>query len=210
MYLASASAAGVGLMAFSHPAEAKIVYTPANITISLDSSQPIDINGDGIADATINFYVGDKSFQMVASVPAGNGIRINSFAAAGFFGVPVGPGEKFAGSFAPMYYKIFGYGNSSSYGAFGPWINVTNRYLGVKLVIAGKTHYGWVRMTTDKSDIPVITGYAYETTPNTSIKDGVISGATVRAAEPLEPTSLGFLAAGARGLSAWRHESKGN
>ena len=105
-----------------------------------------------------------------------------------------------------MYYKVFGYGNSSSYGAFGPWINVSNRYLGVKFVIAGTTHYGWVRMTTSKTSDPVITGYAYETTPNVSIKDGAISGATVRAAEPLAPTSLGILAAGARGLSAWRHE----
>jgi hypothetical protein len=212
MYLASASAAGVGLMALSNTAEAKVVYTPANITILINSAQPIDINGDGVTDATIDFYVGGKSFQMIAVVPTGNGIRVNasSEAAAGFFGVPIGPGEKFAKSFAPMYYKIFGYGNSSSYGAFGPWVNVPNRYLGVKLVIAGQTHYGWVRMTTGKNDIPVITGYAYETTPNTSIKDGVISGATVRAAEALEPTSLGLLAAGARGLSSWRHKSSGN
>jgi hypothetical protein len=93
-----------------------------------------------------------------------------------------------------------------------PWVNVTNRYLGVKFVIAGTTHFGWVRMTTSKTANPVITGYAYETIPNVSIKDGAISGPTVRAAESNllapthEPTSLGLLALGAPGLAAWPRE----
>jgi hypothetical protein len=215
MYLAAAGAAGVGVMALSNTADAKVVYTPTNISMGFDTPQPVDLNGDGIADVSLVLYPLDKSFGMFANAPAGNGVRLAGFqAAAGFFGVPVGPGEKFGGSFVGLYYKVFGYGNSSSYGVDGPWANVSNRYMGVKFVIAGTTHYGWVRMTTSKSAAPLITGYAYETTPNTSIKDGAISGpAKVSGLEPAEmlapkpqPASLGLLAHGSDGIAIWRRE----
>ena len=76
-----------------------------------------------------------------------------------------------------MYIKVVGYGNEKQlWGVLGPWINVTNRYLGLKFLIGGTPHYGWVRITTSTTAHPLITGYAYETTPNTSIKDGTISG----------------------------------
>jgi len=29
----------------------------------------------------------------------------------------------------------------------GPWKNLENRYLGLKFSIAGRTHYGWVRLS---------------------------------------------------------------
>jgi hypothetical protein len=218
MYLASASAAGVGLAALSNTAQAKVVYTPANITVAYQASTPVDLNGDGVADVTLSVYPLGKSFGMFANALAGNAVRLAaSEVAAGFFGVPVGPGEKFrGGSFQTMYVKVFGYGNQSSYGVFGPWINVTNRYLGVKFLIAGTTHFGWVRMTTSKTAAPLITGYAYETTPNTSIKDGTISGpekvgnlapAEMLAPNP-QPASLGLLARGSDGIAIWRREEE--
>lgn len=214
-YLAAAGAAGVGVMALSNTAEARVVYTPANITMGFNTAQAIDLNGDGTADVSLILYPLAKSFGMFAKIPAGNGVRLaGGEAAAGFFGIPVGPGEQFGGGgsvgLVPMYYKVFGYGNTSSYAAFGAWVNVPNRYLGVKFIIAGTTHYGWVRITTSKSSYPVITGYAYETTPNTKIKDGTVSGPAVAATElkPLIPgnnaPSLGALALGAPGLSIWR------
>lgn len=217
MYLAAASAAGVGLLALSSSAEAKVVYTPANITVAFDTLTPIDLNGDGVADVTLEVFPGDKSFDMIANAPAGNGVRLTGFsAAAGFFGVPIGPGEKFGGSYVQMYNKVFGYGNSSSYGVGGPWANVTNRYLGVKFTIAGTTHYGWVRMTTSKTADPLVTGYAYETTPNHSIKDGAISGPAEVGSllAPDLPTSdpqsatLGSLARGAQGIAIWRRDEE--
>lgn len=214
MYLAAAGAAGVGLLS---NAQAKVVYTPANISIPFDTPQQIDLNGDGIADLTLQVSPLAKSFGMFANAPTGNGVRLAGVnAAAGFFGVPVGPGEKFAGYYVGLYYKVFGYGNSSSYGAFGPWVNVTNRYLGVKFLIGGTTHYGWVRMTTSKTADPLITGYAYETVPNTSIKDGAISGPThVAGLEPvdvlapdLQPATLGVLARGSDALAIWRRDDE--
>ena len=63
----------------------------------------------------------------------------------------------------------------------GRWGNdPQNRYLGVKFLINGQTHFGWVRLTV-KSDkllsiTATITGYAYETVPNKPIFAGTAAG----------------------------------
>lgn len=215
MYMAAAGAAGVGL---TNTAQAKVVYTPANITVPYPGCTPIDFNADGIVDLNICLGYGDKSFQLFASSPTGNGVRITTvLPVAGVFGVPVGPGEKFASSFRPMYYKAFGYyGKPSSYQWVGPWANVIDRYLGVKFLISGKPHFGWVRLSTFKTHNPVISGYAYETVPNVSIKDGAVSGtAKVGYLQPpdlqipaSQPASPGMLARGAQGIVIWRREEE--
>ena len=224
-YLAAAAAAGVGLTAAAKPAQARVVYRAASITLNFSNEQPIDLNGDGITDVTLVNALGNHSFLLWAFTPTGNGVRLaGTWEAAGFFGVPIGPGEDFTAGTATgtssggvrlkMYQKITGYGNESSYNAHGPWVNVTNRYLGVKFLISGTTHYGWVRMTVSKTSHPVVTGYAYETTPNMSIKCGAISGPSeVGMVEDLlapasGPATLGVLARGADGLVVWRREEE--
>jgi hypothetical protein len=102
----------------------------------------------------------------------------------------------------------------------GPWANASNRYLGLKFVINGQTHYGWARVTVgnylrDGSAV-VITGYAYETIPNVNIIEGHTSGpeksSSVVPADLLAPkaapSTLGLLARGADGLALWRHEDE--
>jgi hypothetical protein len=215
MYLTAAAAAGVGL---ANTAQAKVVYTPANITVPYPGCVPIDFNADGITDINICLGYGDKSVQFFESAAPGNGVRVGKtlLPVAGIFGVPVGPGEKFSPSFLPMYYKGNGYyGNSYFWG--GPWADVTNRYLGVKFSIAGTTHFGWVRMSTSKKSNPVISGYAYETAPNGSIKDGAEVGGDAEVGSVLSPVpdmqapaaqsaSLGLLARGAQGIAIWRRD----
>jgi hypothetical protein len=50
-YAGAAAAAGVGLLALTPPAEAKIVYTPVNISIPVNGGWvPLDLNHDGTAD----------------------------------------------------------------------------------------------------------------------------------------------------------------
>jgi hypothetical protein len=48
-YSLAAAAAGVGLV-LGQPAEAKIVYTPADTNITPDHTIPLDLNHDGIVD----------------------------------------------------------------------------------------------------------------------------------------------------------------
>ena len=51
MYAVAASAAGVGMIALAQPAEAKIVYTPANVQIGSNTVRlNLDLNNDGITD----------------------------------------------------------------------------------------------------------------------------------------------------------------
>jgi hypothetical protein len=214
-----AAGAGLATLAIAPSAEAKVVYTPANTTVGLIKSVPLDLNGDGIADFTIlTRECGSHSICLIAEpAVAGNGVRgQGSIVPAGFFGVPVGPGEKFlAGTYNLMALQG-GYGPYSWSG--GPWVNVTGRYLGLKFVINGETHYGWARLNVNLKNLTsggvVITGYAYETMPNTNIIEGELKSVADNIAPPdlLAPTqpmaTLGMLARGADTLAIWRRNEE--
>jgi hypothetical protein len=219
-YIAAAGAAGALFLAPS--AQAKVVYTATNTEIS---NTQIDLNNDGIADYVITFHTLDHTeFLTVAPLVAGNSIHSNGHgdAAAGFFGVPVGPGEKFRSGSGGTY----GWGvimadrfvySVTSFG--GPWANAVNRYLGLKFVINGETHYGWARLSVgdwEGTGKVVLTGYAYETIANKPIIEGHTSGpeeaGSFAPAELLAPAStsasLGMLARGAETLTIWRREEE--
>jgi hypothetical protein len=215
-YVTAATAAGVGLLTAAAPeAEAKIVYTPANTTVQGLTSVPVDINHDGIADfLLVQRECGSHSVCLLAEpAAAGNAVRgQGSSVPAGFFGVPVGPGEKFlTGTYNIM--ALAGAYGSYSWTA-GAWANVTNRYVGLKFLINGQTHYGWARLNVNIKNGPIVlTGYAYETTPNTKIIEGHVSGPNASNLAPSDllapasrPASLGMLARGADCLAVWRRE----
>jgi hypothetical protein len=200
-YIAAAGAAGVGALALTQAAEAKIVYTPANSVVTT----PVDFS--------VGLYPGYYHTQLLDVTPKVKGNAVNG--AAGFFGVPVGPAAKFAtnsyfGHGVEMA-KLFQYSHSSFTGA---WAGVTNRYLGFKFLIDGQVHYGWARMSVSNIHDAVLTGYAYETIPNKTILEGHTSGpeaadnfAPFDLLAPVpQPLSLGMLARGADGLSIWRRD----
>jgi len=216
-YMAAAGATGVGLLAIAQPAEAKVVYTATNVTVTTPIA--IDLNQDGVTDFTLGFVAGiEHSFFVDVTPTKGNSVRGNGSAACGFFGVPIGPGEKFVtNSYLGEGVRMagfFGYGISTS---FGPWVNATNRYLGFKFLINGQTHYGWARVSvTNEIRNVVLTGYAYETTPNKNIVEGhtfgpekanVIAPSDLLVPAPEFPT-LGMLARGSDGLSIWRRDQE--
>ncbi|HTS37404.1 MAG TPA: hypothetical protein VMH04_17135 [Candidatus Solibacter sp.] len=219
-YAVAASAAGVGAMMLSASAGATIAYTPANTNVGGPTA--IDLNHDGIADFSIQEFCCGQHYVVLAVKPEvfGNQIRPTAtgfYAACGFFGVPVGPGEKFTPgtSYLGLWMANAGsYGGASSW-FLGPWANATNRYLGFKFLINGKVHYGWARLTVknfNQGGAVTITGYAYETTPQTALKEGILSGPTKESAEMLAPVEdragLGALALGTSGLAIWRREEE--
>jgi hypothetical protein len=54
-YALTATVAGVGAMALSSAAEAKVIATPANITVPVNGAPvQIDLNNDGVADITVS------------------------------------------------------------------------------------------------------------------------------------------------------------
>ncbi len=218
MYALAASAAGVSLLALAQPAAAKIVYMRANVSIPPQTYTPVflDVNRDGVNDFSfINYSVFGAHFGSiylrVAPVVTGNGVRGNGHSASALrTGVPIGRQKQFP-VFAQNMAVYFSYqssGGKSSHGFIGPWANdgkgVKSRYLGLKFLIKGRTHYGWARLTVTVKKAQffgMLTGYAYETVPNKPIITGKTKGPDVI---PVQPASLGDLARGASAGLAWR------
>jgi hypothetical protein len=216
-YAIAAGAAGVGLLASVRPSEAKIVYTPTHRVIGLNGSYNLDLNHDGIADFVIfekAFYSTVYNINFLSVKPLGsNGVagQQNHYAEALPRGVRIG-----SNNFYQHQAEMCDARSGSRRGSFGPWVNVTNRYLGLKFTIKGKTHYGWARLTvkTTYGHIAIdatLTGYAFETIANKAIIAGRTKGpedtiAEESSAPTPQPTTLGLLAMGSPGLSIWRRE----
>jgi hypothetical protein len=213
--------AGVALLA-STSAEAEVVYTPADIHV-YDSrtgvkSVSLDINNDGQPDFRFQALWGEsfssgndvvyQTMKVYGNVPSNQGLSTRGDKAALRIGAPIGPEGKFGPNPVMAVCDDFNGRRFSS----GQWINVSSRYLGVKFQIDGETHYGWVRMNVNCNNA-TITGYAYETIANQPLRAGVLPSANDSGLDPATPTApgpkattLGALAAGALGLSAWRGE----
>jgi hypothetical protein len=213
---ATAAAAGAGLMA-ALPAEARIVYTPAKITIPVYEWVPIDLNHDGVADFSFYNYVNRGEYnrytlkaraQNQANEIRGRGISSGlGFASALRAGFRVGTNRTYFHEAPGWLMCNWVDVNRDSY-TRGQWMYTKNRYLGLKFTIGGQVHYGWARLSAalqhGKFGIQVtLTGYAYETIPDKPIITGKTKGPDV---VTLEPATLGRLAQGASGMSAWREK----
>jgi hypothetical protein len=224
MYTLVASAAGVGLLTLGQSSEAKIIYTPVHHVIRDHGGHyNLDLNNDG----KIDFVLGNTTscgtdlcdfLLWVDKARLGNSIIASqtnggwNLASAIKKGARIGPGGKFNAQVAVLAGAV----NLSSSLGFGPWLNIKNRYLGLRFVVRGKTHYGWARLNV-KANASVITGtltgYAYETIPDKSIIAGAteepdqdqLAPASFNSRTP-ESATLGALALGAPGLSIWRRE----
>jgi len=219
MYALAASAAGVSVLALAPPAEARIVYTPAHIKILPLHKNPLDLNHDGVTDFSFtNFGGGGQSVYSLLRIrpipPTGGNAIIgqnNSFNSA--FALParfrIGP----AGQKSHTMYMAGWESNGTGQTHFvGQWANggkgVKKRYLGLKFIIKGKTHFGWARLdvTVTKGGTgghlsALLTGYAYETIPDKPIIAGKTMGSDIIT---VQLASLGHLAAGASAIPAWR------
>jgi len=211
-YTAAASAAGVAALALAPSAAAQVVYTPTDIRIGSQGKIYVDFNNDGVVDLLIRevpcsvetFFPGN-SLQAVPTRVDGGILDGLGGAQAMPLGAPIGASNRFYSPALTMAeqtnYAVYYYGNWG----FGP-----PAYLGIKFPINGETHYGWARMKVQydyrHKDINVhLTGFAYETQPNVTIRAGDMGDAgadapsgTARSAKM--KLSLGQLAAGAPGL----------
>jgi hypothetical protein len=225
LYALSASAAGVGMLALTQCAEAKIVYTPAHQIIGKNISFNLDLNHDGITDFIIRenahrttsgefqvLFIKGSSINKIEGVPGSH-----SFHAADLAPDDLIPNGEFSPAVV-MANQCSGFGGTSctTHSRKGSWFNVTNHYLGLKFTIDGGTHYGWARMTVNfvnNNLTATLTGYAYETVPNEGIIAGRIKNSDGDAAPDAslsmptpEGASLGMLALGSPGVSIWRRE----
>jgi len=196
MYALAAGAAGVGMLALARPAQAKIVYTPANQQIPLCDALDLDLNHDGVTDFV--FYhcsTGQHGGVEVLTSSTRAQLNVvwgaNRLAAALKRGFEIRPSKEHfqPGHGGMAFWNCTNYGQTCT--TDGKWSNVNHRFLGLKFMINGKTHYGWARLNVvNKGGITAtLTGYAYETVPNQPIVAGQKRGAA-------DSGSLGALAGG--------------
>jgi hypothetical protein len=212
LYSLAASTAGLSALALTQPAEAKIVYTPANIKITENGGLiNFDLNHDGIPDFGLSNFYFHTSYQAagflgVVQAQSANEVwditsKGSLCAAALPKNVLVGPKGHFKKD--PTSGLAMAFSNlEGSY--FGPWRKVKLAYLGLKFVIKGKTHFGWARVKGKFNSFPytaTLTGYAYETIANKPIITGKTRGRDV---VTVQPASLGHLATGASAIPVWR------
>jgi len=202
MYALAAGAAGVGLLTLASSAEAKVVYTPIHQSIGNNGVYNLDLNQDGTVDFLIqqwNYGNWASNNQLLADAAIGNAVQgSRHFAAALLAGEFIGPTQKFISgdSNGEVMLSITHFTTGGTSYVHGFWANVRNRYLGLQFQINGQTHYGWARLNVHRSQFHfavTLTGYAYETTPNTGIKAGQTnSEAADSAIEPLssDPDTL--------------------
>jgi len=232
--LAYVLAAG-GTALVTAPAKAEIVYTPTHKVVDTPGSLMVDLNNDGISDLELDDFsvvassygnikqlgirgaqnplarvIGKKAgfpFSNGVVFPAPYGFSIGPNTPKSFLGPlrtasgPAMVGGRFFAGYAPSFY--------------GPWLKATDKYLGIQFSINGQAHYGWARLTV-KTLIDrylnihiraILTGYAYETQPNTAIlagDEGPMAKPTATDAGRAHSPSLALLSLGSVGLDVWR------
>jgi hypothetical protein len=229
LYSAAALGAGVSMLAMSQPAQGEVVVTRRNIELTSTggslTSVTVDLNNDGVADfkfylSTFEYHSFDAAIDVEAltggAVVGALGSRGHSYASALMRGAKIGPSAHFATQVFPNIERSHGtanYSGKSTRELYGKWGgNPANRYLGVKFLINGETHYGWLRFSVSSTRHPLsatITAYAYETVANKKILAGVSEAAPSKAktdSQAHSSASLGMLALGSDGLILWRRD----
>jgi hypothetical protein len=206
LYVLAAAAAGVGAIALSDTAQAKIIYTPTKVRIGA-TPVPIDLNHDGQPDFWLHTMWSHSSNRYTTALglyccSSGTG-RNQLFGTGGGWakafpaGVEIGTKKpKFGETLAEIGHPWGG--GSTTF--MGPWENggkgIKNHYLGLMFYLNDKVHYGWARLSVKRGTVVgTLTGYAYETIPNKAIVTGKTKGSDVIT---VPAGSLGELARGRR------------
>jgi hypothetical protein len=165
-------------------AQAQVVYTDVNPDYSHDAPQnnglavyPLDLNND----QTIDFIIASRDtvttatvrFTLAAPYGAGNAVAGEN---------PAGYDYALALDINSMVDSTLNWIEATNTMAYNVntnnpynenWNGVTDKYLGLKFVVAGNTHYGWARLDSYAiGDSIVLKDYAYNATPNTGILTG--------------------------------------
>lgn len=213
-YALAASAAGVSLLALAQPSQAEVVYTKTHAVIGENGVYNLDLNHDGTIDFLIQ-EMDDGGFPssnaLLADPALGNGVLgFRNDASALQTGASIGPKQKFvAGAYnGEAMVTITHSTTGGTSHVRGKWVNATNAYLGLKFEIHGQTHYGWARLSVRRHYFhitAVLTGYAYESTPNTAITAGQ-TGDSAAVLQIPQASSLGALALGDQSAAAGRRQ----
>jgi hypothetical protein len=226
LYALAAGAAGAGLLGSAQAAEAEVVYTPAHVVIRPGSNYNLDLTHDGVTNFVFTDFI---IYSGHLSVVPQHGSAVEVLAGFNYFPLALKQGARIGGSkyFYGSCVGCLTYGEAmvnafSGQPDQGDWINVQDRFLGMRFYIGNEVHYAWARFNVQVNGLSiraVLTGYAYETEPGTSLvagqtsetddgagdTEGLRSGLdSTPVSHSSRPAPLGMLALGAQGLPLWR------
>lgn len=175
-------------------ASGQVVYTdviPDDTVSGNGDSYLLDLDNNASVDFNLLVYSGTYSnsyYGVFYSLQAMGGSALGSnrfmndtygYAYALNNGTPINNGAASWGSSALMRANYFVSYLGSTYNySYGNWGIAPDRYLGLRLNVAGSLHYGWVRISVLSNNTFVVHDYAYESTANASIDAGDDSTST--------------------------------
>jgi hypothetical protein len=212
--------AAAGVAVCTKPAVAEIVFTKTNKTI-FTGSLPIDLNNDGVADFTLTnrtVAYSSSTYLQNLGVRGGSGAAVIGRQNGNSLSAWDAPLSWSIGPNSPKGFVNVGHhsarmaaaGGRCCFTPIGPWKSATNKYLGLQFTVKGQVHYGWARLTVSTvGDVvkTTLTGYAYESTPNTAILAGDRGPSASTAETKQVGPTLALLSLGAPGLNIWRKEN---
>ncbi len=233
-YAAAAGAAGVAVLACTVPAGASVVAKKVNIPIPINGGViQFDMNGDGQNDFGLSAFasppcstsaalrgehqrppLGCPFNDRVSVIPSQPTNEVwqagTSYGAACAENVAGGVKIGAARPFGAGKLLMAAHSGTSEGHYFCPWQGspAPRPFLGVKFTdTSGAVHFGWVRVTVNFDNQATITNWAYETVPNRPILAGARSEKQEQGGGA-DAASLGRLAEGASGVSAWRRDTR--
>lgn len=159
--------------------QSSIIYTdiePDFTSIALGDTYNLDINNDGTIDFSMTSHY--ESYYNWLTLFSINGINA-CLAVTPWYTetLPLDTGREI---FNPIGIETFETGAlftvgdcmGGGSGCFYDWKDKNDKYLGLRFLINGKTHYGWARLTITSHTQWVIKDYAYQAKPNIGIRAG--------------------------------------
>lgn len=168
--------------------QAQILYTDVEPDTTIDlfnALYELDLNNDNINDFELqaisqaySYYSYVSSAQAVNVTPLMSnsvaGYSYGSYPYALLTGDNIGPNLSFSSYSYNLLNGFFFY--SGPYGSYyfplGNWPTNQDRYLGLKLILNGNTHYGWARISVLGPSSMILRDYAVELTPDAPIMAG--------------------------------------
>jgi len=240
-WLVFAAASGAA-MVMAPSAEASTIYSGLqNVSVNYPSpllasfvqtaTQPLDLNGDGTTDFNLllsgffSFGSGDffSSREAWLNPTTGNAVQgTNNEATKLAAGDSISNANTFLNPSAHALLRLrssSSFNNTFHSANAGNFVNSQSGFAGVKFLIAGQTHYGWIRIhVTENVDVGPLgpqritaCDWAYNDVAGSAITAGdtgngiaATCGGSTNPAPVPEPGSLALLATGAAGLAALR------
>ena len=154
--------------------ESIIIYTdiePDFTSENLDDSYNLDLNNDQNVDFKVMSFWGPEMWEselVISSVPIDRNGILSLGQGPPYTAYPLNSGVKISNTEGEFY-------QTQSF--FNPYecigcISWKDKYLGLRFIIDGKTHYGCARLDVTSTTQWVIKDYAYNATPNMPIFAG--------------------------------------